>query len=274
MLQSSPPPSTTRRLDSTVDTPVLVASTVDSDVIDASVASSVESRTTMTDGLVVEISEFKELLSYGEDFACRRHVSIVQRWSATRDKTKRLQKGRSGADVFKSSLSPPTCGTKPVPAQSPQPPSTSLPSSAPVPGAAPPSTSGKMRRSSKFTQERRPYPTSRQLPFSKSPSSSGEDIQQQLSVLTETVVQQQATSVICPRAGTSNRFAVLRDEVADLDDLAKTVIDPLVSPSPKGHPVTSGAAPSNSAEATPVCNTPPAQVSSESGGGGAGRVSC
>ena len=78
-----PPPSTTSCLNSTVDTPVLVASTVDSDVIAASVASSVESQTTMTDGLVVEISKFKELLSYGEDFACCRHVSIVKRQSAT-----------------------------------------------------------------------------------------------------------------------------------------------------------------------------------------------
>ncbi len=55
------------------------------------------------------------------------------------------------------------------------------------------------------------------------------------------------------------------DEVTDLDDLAETVIDPLVSPSPKTHPVVSSVTPSDSvAAATPVCDTPPAQVSSES----------
>ncbi len=73
------PPSTIGHLDSTVDASVLAASAVDSDVMDASVASSVEQGTTSTDGLVVEISEFKELLSFGEDFACCRRVSIVQR---------------------------------------------------------------------------------------------------------------------------------------------------------------------------------------------------
>ena len=73
------------------------------------------------------------------------------------------------------------------------------------------------------------------------------------------MVQQQTT----PVARTSNRFAVLMDEVTDLDDLAETVIDPLVSPSPKGHLVASSVTPSDSAAATPVCNTPPAQVSSE-----------
>ena len=50
------PPSTTPRVDSTVDASVLAASTVDSDVMDASVASSVQSRTSSTDRLVVEIS--------------------------------------------------------------------------------------------------------------------------------------------------------------------------------------------------------------------------
>ncbi len=163
------------------------------------------------------------------------------------------------ADVLKSSSSAPTRGTWPASTQSPQPPSTSLPSSAPVPDASPPSVSGKMR-SSKFTQERHPYPTSRQLPVSKSPSLSGEEIHQQLVTLTKTMVQQQTT----PVARTSNHFAVLKDEVTDLDDLAETVIDPLVSPSPKGHPVMSSVTPSDSAAATPVCDTPPAQVSSES----------
>ncbi len=86
------PPSTTGHLDSTVDASVLAASAVDNDVMDASVASSVKSRTTSTEGLLVEISEFKELLSFGEDFACHSRICIVQRWSTTRDKTKRLQK--------------------------------------------------------------------------------------------------------------------------------------------------------------------------------------
>ncbi len=130
-----------------MDASVLAASAVDSDVMDASVASSVESRTTSTDRLVVEISEFKELLSFGEDFACRRRVSIVQRRSTTRDKTKRLQKGRLGADGLKPSSSVPTRGTRSASTQSPQPPSTSLPSSASVPGASPPSVSGKIRSS-------------------------------------------------------------------------------------------------------------------------------
>ncbi len=164
-----------------------------------------------------------------------------------------------GADGLKSSSSAPTRGTRSASTQSPQPPSTSLPSSASVPGASPPSVSGKIR-SSKFTQEQRPYPTNRQPPVSKSPSSSGEEIQQQLVTLTETVVQQQTTPVVRP----SNRFAVLMDEVTDLDDLAETVIDPLVSPSPKAHPVASSITLSESAAATPVCNSPPAQVSSES----------
>ncbi len=74
------------------------------------------------------------------------------------------------------------------------------------------------------------------------------------------MVQQQTT----PVARNSNRFAVLKDEVTDLDDLAETVIDPLVSPSPKAHPVVSSVTPSDSVAATPVCNTPPAQVSSDS----------
>ena len=156
-------------------------------------------------------------------------------------------------------MSAPTRGTRSASTQSAQPPSTSLPSSASVPGASPPSVSGKIR-SSKFTQERRPYPSSRQPPVSKSPSSSGEEIQQQLVTLTETVVQHQTT----PVARTSNRFAVLMDEVTDLDDLAETVIDPLVSPSPEAHPVASSVIPSDSVAATPVCDTPPAQVSSES----------
>ncbi len=125
--------------------------------MDASVASSVEYPTTSTDRLVVEISEFKELLSFGEDFACRRRVSIVQRRSTMRDKTKWLQKGRLGADGLKPSSSAPTRGTRSASTQSPQPPqppSTSLPSSASVPAVSPPSVSGKIR-SSKFTQERR-----------------------------------------------------------------------------------------------------------------------
>ena len=175
------PPSTTPRVDSTVDASVLAASAVDSDVMNASVASSAESRTTSTDRLVVEISEFKGLLSFGEDFACRRHVSIVQRRSTTRDKTKRLQKVCLGADVLKSSSLAATCGARSASTQSPQPPSTLLPSSAHVPGASPPSVSGKIR-SSKFAQERRPYPTSRQPPASRSPSSSGEEIQNSLSL--------------------------------------------------------------------------------------------
>jgi hypothetical protein len=47
--------------------------------------------------LVVEISEFKEMLSVLDEFSCHRQVTVVQRRSTSREKTKRLQKPRSTA---------------------------------------------------------------------------------------------------------------------------------------------------------------------------------
>ena len=114
---------------------------------------------TTSEQLVVEISEFKEIVSFSEDFSSRRHVTVVHKRASSKEKTKRLQKTRSSVGAKKSSrLSAVSPTSSPTSAASPY--HLPLPSPAVSEPVPPVSTAvhsrdiGKMR-STKLIRERR-----------------------------------------------------------------------------------------------------------------------
>ena len=209
---------------------------------------------TTSEQLVVEINEFKEIVSFSEDFSCRRHVTVVHKRASSKEKTKRLQKTRSSVGAKKSSrLSAVSPASSPTSAASPH----HLPLPAvsehvpPVSTTVPSRDIGKMR-STKLIRERR-------LQQSRCKSSASvRKLSKDQQFAAKSSAKHDSLAPAQPVVDTSNRFALLRDEVDDLVSLAGTVIDPLASPSPSRSSYEPRGSAGTSVSQTPKCDTPSA----------------